>query len=70
MGGYINVFISFDQICYYVVMSLCFFDMGLDIFLDVIWCLLFEVEEFLFACAVSNMLYEDGLLYYFVWTSA
>ncbi|MGM0554772.1 MAG: M16 family metallopeptidase [Myxococcota bacterium] len=35
-GGHINAFTSFDQTCYYVVMSSRFFDTGLDILSDAV----------------------------------
>jgi len=44
-GGHINAFTSFDQTCYYVVMSSRFFDTGLDILSDAIRRSSFEAEE-------------------------
>ena len=44
-GGHINAFTSFDQTCYYVVMSSRFFDTGLDILSDAIRRSSFEADE-------------------------
>ncbi len=44
-GGHINAFTSFDQTCYYVVMSSRFFASGLDILADAIRYSEFEAEE-------------------------
>lgn len=44
-GGHINAFTSFDQTCYYVVMSSRFLDNGLDILADAIQNSAFEAEE-------------------------
>ncbi|MBA2660753.1 MAG: insulinase family protein [Bradymonadaceae bacterium] len=44
-GGHINAFTSFDQTCYYVVMSSRFFDAGLDILSDAIRRSSFDAEE-------------------------
>lgn len=44
-GGHINAFTSFDQTCYYVVMSSRFFESGLDILSDAIRYSSFEAEE-------------------------
>lgn len=44
-GGHINAFTSFDQTCYYVVMSSRFMDAGLDILSDAIRRSSFEAEE-------------------------
>ena len=44
-GGHINAFTSFDQTCYYVVMSSRFFDTGLDILADAIRNSAFDGEE-------------------------
>jgi zinc protease len=44
-GGHINAFTSFDQTCYYVVMSSRYFDKGLDILSDAIRNSSFDAEE-------------------------
>lgn len=44
-GGHINAFTSYDQTCYYVVMSSKYFDKGLDILSDVIQHSSFEADE-------------------------
>ena len=44
-GGHINAFTSFDQTCYYVVMSSRFMDTGLDILADAIQHSAFDAEE-------------------------
>ncbi len=44
-GGHINAFPSFDQTCYYVVLSSRFFDAGLDILSDAIGHSSFDEEE-------------------------
>ena len=44
-GGHINAFTSFDQTCYYVVMSSKFFDKGLDILADATQHSSFEADE-------------------------
>lgn len=44
-GGHINAFTSFDQTCYYVVMSSRFFASGIDILSDAIRNSAFEAEE-------------------------
>lgn len=44
-GGYINAFTSFDQTCYYVVMSSRFMEKGIDILADVIQNSEFEADE-------------------------
>ncbi len=44
-GGHINAFTSFDQTCYYVVMSSRFLETGLDILSDAIRHSSFEAEE-------------------------
>ncbi len=44
-GGHINAFTSFDQTCYYVVMSSRFFENGLDILSDAIRNSSFDAEE-------------------------
>lgn len=44
-GGHINAFTSFDQTCYYVVMSSRFFEAGLDILSDAIMHSSFDAEE-------------------------
>ncbi len=44
-GGHINAFTSFDQTCYYVVMSSRFFESGLDILSDAIRHSSFDAEE-------------------------
>ncbi|RAL22198.1 insulinase family protein [Lujinxingia litoralis] len=44
-GGHINAFTSFDQTCYYVVMSSRFFETGLDILSDAIRHSSFDAEE-------------------------
>lgn len=44
-GGHINAFTSFDQTCYYVVLSSRFFDTGLDILSDAIGHSSFDAEE-------------------------
>ncbi len=44
-GGHINAFTSFDQTCYYVVMSSRYFDSGLDILSDAIRRSSFDADE-------------------------
>lgn len=44
-GGHINAFTSFDQTCYYVVMSSRFFESGLDILSDAIRHSSFDADE-------------------------
>jgi zinc protease len=44
-GGHINAFTSFDQTCYYVVMSSRYFETGLDILSDAIRRSSFDAEE-------------------------
>jgi zinc protease len=44
-GGHINAFTSFDQTCYYVVMSSRFFEDGLDILSDAIRHSSFDADE-------------------------
>ncbi|RDV38208.1 insulinase family protein [Bradymonadaceae bacterium TMQ3] len=44
-GGHINAFTSFDQTCYYVVMSSRFMETGLDILSDAIRNSSFDAEE-------------------------
>jgi zinc protease len=44
-GGHINAFTSFDQTCYYVVMSSRYFEKGLDILADAIRNSSFDAEE-------------------------
>ncbi len=44
-GGHINAFTSFDQTCYYVVMSSRFFERGLDILSDAIFHSSFDADE-------------------------
>ncbi len=44
-GGHINAFTSFDQTCYYVVMSSRYLETGLDILSDAIRHSSFEAEE-------------------------
>lgn len=44
-GGHINAFTSFDQTCYYIVMSSRFMDTGLDILSDAIRRSSFDPEE-------------------------
>lgn len=44
-GGHINAFTSFDQTCYYVVMSSRFFASGLDILSDAIRNSAFDADE-------------------------
>ncbi|MFU8802866.1 MAG: M16 family metallopeptidase [Bradymonadaceae bacterium] len=44
-GGHINAFTSFDQTCYYVVMSSRYFDNGLDILSDAVRNSSFDEEE-------------------------
>ena len=44
-GGHINAFTSFDQTCYYVVLSSRFFDSGLDILSDAVGRSSFDAEE-------------------------
>ncbi len=44
-GGHINAFTSFDQTCYYVVMSSRYFETGLDILADAIQNSSFDAEE-------------------------
>jgi zinc protease len=44
-GGHINAFTSFDQTCYYVVMSSRYFETGLDILADAIRNSSFDAEE-------------------------
>jgi zinc protease len=44
-GGHINAFTSFDQTCYYVVMSSRYFDNGLDILSDAIRNSSFDADE-------------------------
>lgn len=44
-GGHINAFTSFDQTCYYVVMSNRFMETGLDILADAIQNSAFDAEE-------------------------
>lgn len=44
-GGHINAFTSFDQTCYYVVMSSRYLDNGLDILADAIQNSAFDAEE-------------------------
>lgn len=44
-GGHINAFTSFDQTCYYVVMSSRFFETGLDILADAVQNSSFEADE-------------------------
>lgn len=44
-GGHINAFTSFDQTCYYVVMSSRFFEEGVDILSDAIRHSSFDAEE-------------------------
>lgn len=44
-GGHINAFTSFDQTCYYVVLSNRYFDAGLDILSDAISRSSFDAEE-------------------------
>jgi zinc protease len=44
-GGHINAFTSFDQTCYYVVMSSRYFETGLDILSDAIKNSSFDADE-------------------------
>lgn len=44
-GGHINAFTSFDQTCYYVVMSSRYFETGLDILADAVQNSSFEADE-------------------------
>jgi zinc protease len=44
-GGHINAFTSFDQTCYYVVMSSRFFESGLDILSDAVRHSAFDADE-------------------------
>lgn len=44
-GGHINAFTSFDQTCYYVVMSSRYFERGLDILSDAIRNSSFDADE-------------------------
>lgn len=44
-GGHINAFTSFDQTCYYVVMSSRYFETGLDILADAIQNSSFDADE-------------------------
>lgn len=44
-GGHINAFTSFDQTCYYIVMSSRFMDTGLDILADAVQNSSFDAEE-------------------------
>lgn len=44
-GGHINAFTSFDQTCYYVVMSSRYFETGLDILADAVQNSSFDAEE-------------------------
>ncbi len=44
-GGHINAFTSFDQTCYYVVLSSRYFDTGLDILSDAIRRSSFDADE-------------------------
>lgn len=44
-GGHINAFTSFDQTCYYVVMSSRFFETGVDILSDAIRNSAFDADE-------------------------
>lgn len=44
-GGHINAFTSFDQTCYYVVMSSRYFETGVDILSDAIRNSAFEADE-------------------------
>lgn len=44
-GGHINAFTSFDQTCYYVVISSRYFDNGLDILADAIQRSSFDADE-------------------------
>lgn len=44
-GGHINAFTSFDQTCYYVVMSSRYFETGLDILADAVRNSSFDADE-------------------------
>ncbi len=44
-GGHINAFTSFDQTCYYVVMSSRYFETGLDILADAVQNSSFDADE-------------------------